>query len=224
MAKTLSEKNFDNISLILASIIFLLLGILLASYDLKISSLFFEDGFHFFKGSPFVNFIDKGAEITVVLLYGYTGIEWLRYKLNRITFMTSAKFYFVTFCLGFWCFLIPYGIKNFFGRARPSQITNFGGGSTFSKAFEISNQCSADCSFISGHVAAVSWLIAFCLILPRKYRTPALIAAALIICCTAISRIMGGYHFISDVYFGAYIVIIGILSSYYLLFRNVTNA
>lgn len=224
MTKALSEKGFNNISFILGSVVFLLLGILLASYDLKISNLFFENGFHFLKESTFVNFIDKGAEIAVILLYGYTGIEWLRSKSNRATFMTSAKFYFVTFCLGFWCFLVPYGIKNFFGRARPSQITNFGGDSTFSKAFEISNQCSNDCSFISGHVAAVSWLIAFCLILPRKYRTPALTAAAFIICCTAISRIMGGYHFISDVYFGAYIIIIRIIMSYRLLFRNIKNA
>ena len=43
--------------------------------------------------------------------------------------------------------------KTFWGRARPNEIVEFGGEKIFSSWYQISDMCTANCSFVSGDAA-----------------------------------------------------------------------
>lgn len=96
--------------------------------------------------------------------------------------------------------LIVNGIlKQFWGRARPREIIEFGGDAGFSPAWWISDACGQNCSFVSGEAAAAFWLVALAFVAPRAWR-PAVAAITLTV-AAAVSfvRVAAGGHFLSDV-------------------------
>ncbi|MBL1438127.1 MAG: phosphatase PAP2 family protein [Rhodobacteraceae bacterium] len=93
--------------------------------------------------------------------------------------------------------------KTYWGRARPSDITIFGGEKTFSPAWYYTDQCDFNCSFTSGEGGAIATtvlLIAF-LAWPklqqngRRWLGLALVALVVL---TAGLRVVVGQHFLSD--------------------------
>ena len=102
--------------------------------------------------------------------------------------------------------LIVNGIfKDHWGRARPSQIIEFGGTQHFTPAFIISDQCAKNCSFVSGHVAMGFYLMAAALLLKRWRRT-AMVMVVLLGAAIGLTRIAQGGHFLSDVIFSGIFV------------------
>lgn len=99
-------------------------------------------------------------------------------------------------------------LKSFWGRARPSDVDIFDGDKSFSAPWVISDQCSWDCSFVSGHTAAAFWTVSLALLAPEKYRAAAVFSALCFGCFVGLGRIVQGAHFFSDVYFSALIMII----------------
>lgn len=107
--------------------------------------------------------------------------------------------------------LVETLLKRGWGRARPAQVTEFGGTARFTPPDVISDQCSRNCSFVSGEVAgAVALAIGLAVILawagprlPRLLRaglwTLALAAPVMI----AVQRLGAGRHFLSDVLLAA---------------------
>jgi membrane-associated phospholipid phosphatase len=94
-------------------------------------------------------------------------------------------------------------IKTLAERARPSDITTFGGERTFSPAFRPAGQCARNCSFVSGHAATA----AFLLLAPgwrRRRRLPWLFLAIVATACVGLARIAVSAHFLSDVVFAWY--------------------
>lgn len=94
-------------------------------------------------------------------------------------------------------------LKSNLGRARPNGVLEFGGHQMFTPAFQLSNQCSSNCSFSSGEVALVaSVVLPLCvLIWPQLSRTGKILIAGLAIAAivlTAMMRIASGRHFLSD--------------------------
>lgn len=94
-------------------------------------------------------------------------------------------------------------LKSNLGRARPNGVLEFGGHQMFTPAFQLSNQCSSNCSFSSGEVALVaSVVLPLCvLIWPQLSRTGKILIAGLAIAAivlTAMMRIAAGRHFLSD--------------------------
>ena len=49
-------------------------------------------------------------------------------------------------------------LKAFWGRARPSQILEFGGAAQFTPPVQIADQCARNCSFVSGEASGVTML------------------------------------------------------------------
>ena len=111
--------------------------------------------------------------------------------------------------------LIVNGIlKRFWGRARPYQITAFGGDKDFAPAWVISDQCAANCSFVSGEMAGATALaVALFIILqanqgrmtPASHRMAQGLALAIPL-LTAWQRMAVGRHFLSDVVIAGFLV------------------
>jgi lipid A 4'-phosphatase len=100
-------------------------------------------------------------------------------------------------------------LKRLYGRARPFQITDFGGDGPFTAAWQFSGFCRAACSFVSAEVSAATAL-AVALSIGAVWfggRPFALIlmvfaaAAYVLLILTATQRMGSGQHFLSDVVF-----------------------
>jgi len=105
--------------------------------------------------------------------------------------------------------LVVNGIlKEHWGRARPRDVTEFGGDRRFTPAFVISDQCERNCSFTAGHPSAGFALAALGYAYASRRKRWQVIAAAtgfgLIV---GLARVAAGGHFLSDVLFSGVIVI-----------------
>ena len=101
--------------------------------------------------------------------------------------------------------------KAHWGRARPSDIWEFGGLQSFTPALFPADQCSRNCSFVSGEGAAAAALILSVFVLrpyiacPRRGGVLVWGATALGLVGMAL-RVMTGRHFLSDTVFAVLIV------------------
>jgi lipid A 4'-phosphatase len=100
-------------------------------------------------------------------------------------------------------FLVNSVLKMESGRARPSQISEFGGNRSFTGAFVKSDQCEKNCSFVSGHAAmgffplALAWVFE-----KRRWLLPGILLGGLV----GLGRMMQGAHYLSDVIFAFWVV------------------
>lgn len=97
--------------------------------------------------------------------------------------------------------VVDMGLKDHSGRARPINVRQFGGSKQFTPAFVPANQCQKNCSFVSGHVVGVSFLMAFgwlgTPLQRRRWLAGSLLAASVV----GVARMLPGGHFLSDVMF-----------------------
>ncbi len=100
-------------------------------------------------------------------------------------------------------------LKNFWARARPNDVVEFGGKESFSPWFEISNACETNCSFVSGD-ASVGFSFIILYLITKKIIF--LYTSFIIGFVFGLIRIMAGGHFLSDIFFaGFFIVILNII-------------
>ena len=116
-------------------------------------------------------------------------------------------------------------LKDHWGRARPSQVVEFGGPRDLTAAPLPANACDKNCSFVSGHASVGFALIALSFLATGRRRraigATAVAAGALI----GFARILKGAHFLSDVVFAGLIVCgIAWLLAWALLERDVAGA
>lgn len=105
-------------------------------------------------------------------------------------------------------------LKRFWGRARPSAVTEFGGAAQFTPPWNITDQCPANCSFVSGEMSgAVALAILLIMVvaanrmlLGRMGYKAAIFAIAAVPLFTVWQRVAAGQHFLSDVVLGGLIV------------------
>jgi lipid A 4'-phosphatase len=104
-------------------------------------------------------------------------------------------------------FLANTVLKDHWGRARPSQIEQFGGPRIFTPAPLPAAECSRNCAFVSGHAALGFSLVAFAFLLPsgppRRAGTVTALSFGAIV---GLGRIAQGAHFLSDVVFAGFII------------------
>lgn len=97
-------------------------------------------------------------------------------------------------------------LKTYWGRARPRNVTEFGGDKLFTAPHQWSDQCAANCSFVSGEVSAVTALTLALLTLIAANRdrlgqgtfTAGVVISCLLPVLSAFQRIGAGAHFLSD--------------------------
>ena len=100
-------------------------------------------------------------------------------------------------------------LKNLWGRARPNDVVEFGGKESFSPWFEITNACETNCSFVSGD-ASVGFSIIILYLITKKIIF--LYGSFVVGLALGLIRIMAGGHFLSDIFFaGFFIVILNII-------------
>ena len=97
-------------------------------------------------------------------------------------------------------------LKSHLGRARPAYVAEFGGPLAFTPAFQVTDQCVANCSFTSGEVAlAASLAICAVVMLWRWQSIPGRVGAVslglVVVVLVAALRISLGRHFLSDAVF-----------------------
>lgn len=98
-------------------------------------------------------------------------------------------------------------LKDHWGRARPTQVTAFGGTLHFTPAPLPAAECVRNCSFVSGHAALAFSLVAFAFLLPSGRARRRGIAAALGFgAFVGVVRIAQGGHFLSDVVWAGLLV------------------
>ena len=90
-------------------------------------------------------------------------------------------------------------LKEFWGRARPREIMEFGGDSDFSPVWWIVRECDRNCSFVSGEASAAFWLVVLAFVVPPAWRWTAAIGALAITALVSFARVAAGGHFFSDV-------------------------
>ncbi len=97
--------------------------------------------------------------------------------------------------------LVNAGLKEYWGRARPVQVTQFGGTQHFSPALLPTDQCSHNCSFVSGHATSGFILMSIGLMgsvaTRRRWFWIGLGWGAV----ASLARIAQGGHFLSDTLF-----------------------
>jgi lipid A 4'-phosphatase len=174
--------------------------------DLAVSGLFYLGGGDFLFERPSV-----GAAIRDLLRIAFA----LACAASVIGFVSLAFFNRRLFGLGLaaWsyialCAAAGPGVtanllfKDNWGRARPSQVVEFGGAKRFTPALLRADQCEKNCSFVSGEASNMFALgFAAALLADPARRRLLLIAAIALGSFAGFIRIGGGGHFLSDVVF-----------------------
>jgi len=182
--------------------------------DLRVAALFYRPDTGFWLGAlpgvePFRNFIWDLTILTFVVAIVGAGLALAGRPLLGVPlrdWVYVALLYFLGPIL-----VTNILLKAHWGRARPADVTDFGGPHLFTPPWQPADQCSANCSFVSGEVSATVVMgIAMLVIapalarhLPRiamRFWRAAAYALPLVI---AAQRVMTGRHFLSDAVFAA---------------------
>lgn len=171
--------------------------------------------------------------------------EWIRLDMPRILF-TLLAIVVATWAAGLWVgerifaighrlvaylslslalgpgLVVNVILKEHWGRPRPSTLIQFGGANTYVPPFVISDQCTSNCSFSSGHGALGFWVVAVAFLAPPAWRRGAIGAALLFGCAVGWVRIAQGGHFLSDVIVSAIITVSMTFGLYKLLIQPAT--
>ena len=93
--------------------------------------------------------------------------------------------------------VVNLGFKDHWQRARPYQVENFGGTQQFTRAAVMTNQCDANCSFVSGHVACGFFFTSLMLI-HRKRKVAWAVTGTLAGWVIGFARMSDMAHWFSD--------------------------
>ena len=110
-------------------------------------------------------------------------------------------------------------LKDHWGRARPIDVTQFGGADKFTPWWDPRGECPNNCSFVAGEPSGAFWTLAPAALAPLELQPLAYGAALTFGVAVGILRIGGGGHFFSDVVFAGVFVYLEIWLVYCLIYR-----
>ncbi|HUT48580.1 MAG TPA: phosphatase PAP2 family protein [Alphaproteobacteria bacterium] len=197
--------------LVLATAAIVVLFRLFPEIDLWFQRLFWDETQGFFlKNSAFATVFYKGIRwatpvvvvlLCVVLLLGFVRTSEATIRARKPALVLLA-------CIAIGSGLIVNTLlKDQWGRARPSQITEFGGVMQFTPPFAIAEQCERNCSFVAGHPSLVFAFFGLALFAGRR-RGLALAAVTVGGAMAGLGRVIQGGHFLSDVIFSGVVMFI----------------
>ena len=120
------------------------------------------------------------------------------------------KWLYLGFCsLAGPLFLTNIVLKEHWGRWRPHQIFEFGGGEQFAWPLDWGGSCADNCSFVSGEVSSATMtFMALALISAQPVRNRLYVATAGFWAISSIMRIGQGGHFLSDTIFAGLFMVL----------------
>ncbi|WP_317933412.1 phosphatase PAP2 family protein [Halioxenophilus sp. WMMB6] len=188
--------------------------ILWPEIDLSVSSTFYHHGFNL-AAQPEVVFIYRFfAKIhflwLLILLALLLLSQWQliikRGASNWHKLRQASGYLFVSLLLVPGLLVNTLLKNNTTGRARPGDITIFGGDLPFTAPLTYSGACDTNCSFVSGHAAIAFFTIALAWVFgDRRWY----VFGFALGCLVGLTRIMQGGHFLSDVVFAYWVVHFG---------------
>lgn len=176
---------------------------LLPGVDTAVSTLFYSPGAGFILAdNPVLKGLRKSSTwVLGLMLLGLTGeiVLALRRNPRRLTgwgHRAAVLLFGLVIASGF---LVNGVLKSMWGRARPIQIEAFGGDADFTRAWQVSDNCLSNCSFVSGEGSSAAWMVAVVvLMVPAPWRRWVLPAVITYAAALSINRIAFGGHFLSD--------------------------
>jgi len=198
--------------------------------DLWASGLFYRADTGFFLADwGVVRFLYRAvpwlvtAEIVVIPLL--VGIGWWRHRWIWGLDLKAGIFVLAVLAVGPGL-LVNTVLKDHWGRARPSQTTDFGGTQRFTAAPLVADQCERNCSFVAGHPAVGFALVAYAFLARQRRRRRLIAAGAITIgSLLGVVRLAQGGHFLSDVVFSGLLVsLVASVLATVLLERDVVGA
>ncbi|SON57326.1 PAP2 (acid phosphatase) superfamily protein [Hartmannibacter diazotrophicus] len=189
--------------LAVATTVLSLVFVLFPEIDLAASRLFYVDGEGFpVSGIAFFSSLRRlGQAVTRAMVIVPLVALLVPFLFSGARFLLSAKsalFLLLSMAVGPG-FIVNVVLKGEWGRARPREITEFGGTFDFSRAWEIVHYCQSNCSFVSAEAAASMQVMALALICPPAWRRSVAIGAFAFALVMSVNRMAFGGHFLSDV-------------------------
>lgn len=190
--------------------------------DLTASGLFYnpQTGF-FLRDNPVLLFLHHLSYSAPRLLGGGLIAGLLCAALRRKPFLKlSAKAWlFLILALVIGPGLIANGaFKDHWGRARPREVSEFGGSAQFTAALIPAKQCQHNCSFVSGDGAFGFFLPVFAYITPRRYSRRVFWSGMGFGVLFSFARLATGAHFLSDIFFAALFMQLALLLLHIFMF------
>ncbi len=195
--------------------------------DLWASARFYEQNRGFIISNPssasalpFLPWLAKGFVAGCCLVFAVNAVR--QYFLGRSVPLVASNrvIVFLLFALAMGPGIFVNAVlKDHWGRARPFQVTEFGGDRRFTAAFVVSDQCKKNCSFVSGDASLGYFGLAFFFIARRR---KAFIAGAGILAGSlfGLVRMAQGAHFLSDVIFSGVFTFLAAWLLYFLFLRH----
>lgn len=193
------ESNRVYGSLVFGSVLLALIPTFWGSLDMQVARSFFSPATN--NANPwwwvqvlndYTPTIFRGMVLVCVFLWLIAGLQvrWKRWRLP-LAFIALAG-------IAGPGLAVNGIVKPLWERARPSQIQEFGGTQQFSKVGVFAEECSKDCSFVSGHAACGFFLSSLCLVF-RKHRAAWIALGILAGATIGFARISSMHHWLSDV-------------------------
>lgn len=186
--------------------------VLFPHIDLTVAGWFYAPEKYVFpaRTAPFPEWVRKSMPVLLFALAAAVAVVWLAGEALKRTFLgisrRVAAFLLLSLALGPGL-VVNVILKDYWGRPRPSMLTEFGGKATYVRPLMISDQCDNNCSFSSGHGALGFWPLAFALLAPPAWRPHAVAASLAFGAVVGFVRVSQGGHFVSDVAFSAVITV-----------------
>jgi len=191
---------------------FLFALMLLPGFDIPVSGFFYqpETTFHWTVGGV-PELIRRAMPETIIASVIVCAVLWLgtRFSPAWPRWITGRHMAYLVATLLIGPGLIVESIlKPVWGRARPKDITVFGGEAAYTWPWIPAQECVGNCSFASGHAAIAFWVTAYAFILPAAWRARALFGAVVFGLLMGLVRIAQGGHFLSDIVAAGFVVLL----------------
>jgi membrane-associated PAP2 superfamily phosphatase len=192
--------------------------------DLAVSTPFYDPKTHDFplNGHVWAQYARNAARVLITLLIVPAGIALIGKFLfpRRRMLIKGQAVLFLIGTLAVGPGLIANTLlKDHWGRARPIDVTEFGGLSHFTPWWDPRGDCPNNCSFIAGEPAGAFWTMAPAALAPPQWRLLAYGAALAFGSAVGVLRIAGGGHFFTDVVFAGLFIYLVIWAAYGLIYR-----
>jgi lipid A 4'-phosphatase len=195
------------VALAAASALFLALP----NLDLSVSGLFYRPGNGFYLADSLpvqvlFRLVPWLVTAQLVLIPLVVGVGWWRGRPIAGFDWRAGLFVLTVLALGPGL-VVNVILKDHWGRARPVQISEFGGARHFTPAPLAANECDRNCSFTAGHPAVGFALIAYAYLARERRRRRLVVAGAIGLgIAEGFARLAQGGHFLSDVVFSGLLV------------------
>lgn len=187
--------------------------------DLEAARFFYRDGRWIGSEQPGVEGFRKLLSVIVFTLPAAAVAAWLLGRLiGRPGGGRAALVLVIALALGPGL-IVNAGLKEHWGRARPSQIVEFGRDRAFTPVLVPTNECRRNCSFASGEVAMGFGLLTLALFVGGRRRWIAMLPGLALGTGMAVARMSAGGHFLSDSIFAGLIASATGLAVYWLVVR-----